>query len=440
MTLFNGFSKNGGLMDVIRCDESSYLIWKWHPKGSEHGNNYKENGIRWGSSLHVRDGEVAVFVYSQPNGTTQEFIEGPIDATLETKNLPIISNLIGLAYNGDTPFQAEVYFINLTNIIQIKFGVPYFDVFDPRFTDFSVPVAVRGSLNFKIDNYQEFVRLHRLAEFDLEKFKNQIRDAITIHIKDVINNAPAKNNIPVIQLESKISLLNEEIEYKIKNRLEEEFCVCVSSLDISAIEINKNCQEYKDLMNVTKNLDSNIFRAKNKANIKNILNTQKADSENYRKSLKIQREETQYSARKKAQFENFVAYKNEILNSKNNLNNKSEKNSSLNSKSLIDKSLEIGNSLSKNISGIFSNVSSKNKNNQDANIPPIPSENISYYVAIDEKPIGPFKKSEIEKMIEDNKITLDTLLWKKGMNNWKKVKDIDDFKCIEDSIPPIPKL
>ena len=75
MGLFGNTPKAGGFMDVIRCDEPSYLIWKWHPKGSEPGNNNRENAIRWGSSLRVKDGEVAVFVYNQPNGFKEDFIE-----------------------------------------------------------------------------------------------------------------------------------------------------------------------------------------------------------------------------------------------------------------------------------------------------------------------------------------------------------------------------
>ena len=118
------FSKKvSGLMDVIRCDEPSYLIWKWHPNGTKSGNNYRENAIRWGSSLRVKDGEVAVFVYKQKDGTEQDFIEGPFDQILETANLPVLASLIGLVYDKGTPFQAEVYFINLAQNIQIRFGV-----------------------------------------------------------------------------------------------------------------------------------------------------------------------------------------------------------------------------------------------------------------------------------------------------------------------------
>ena len=169
MPLF-GKPKAGGFMDEIRCDEPSYLIWKWHPHGSEQGNNNRENAIRYGSSLRVKDGEAAVLVYNQPNGTFQDFIIGPFDKKIETKNLPVLASIVGLAYAGGTPFQAEVYFINLAQIIQVKFAVPFFDVFDPRFTDFCVPVAVRGTITFKINDCKNFVKLHRPTNFSLDDF------------------------------------------------------------------------------------------------------------------------------------------------------------------------------------------------------------------------------------------------------------------------------
>lgn len=90
MGLFNRNNRRGGLMDEIRCDEPSYLIWKWHPSGVQVGKGNRENAIRWGSSLRVKDGEVAVFVYPQSDGTAQDFLEGPFDQILETDNLPIL--------------------------------------------------------------------------------------------------------------------------------------------------------------------------------------------------------------------------------------------------------------------------------------------------------------------------------------------------------------
>ena len=77
------FGKNdGGFMDVIRCDETDYLVWKWHPQGTTSQTSQRANAIRWGSSLRVRDGSAAVFVYSGADGKPQEYIEGPYDKVI----------------------------------------------------------------------------------------------------------------------------------------------------------------------------------------------------------------------------------------------------------------------------------------------------------------------------------------------------------------------
>jgi hypothetical protein len=59
MGLFSKRNEEGGLMDVIRCDEKEYLIWKWKPSG-EANSTRKENAIRYGSSIRVKSGEAAV--------------------------------------------------------------------------------------------------------------------------------------------------------------------------------------------------------------------------------------------------------------------------------------------------------------------------------------------------------------------------------------------
>lgn len=196
--------KSGGMMNVIRCDEQEYLVWKWRPAGQEANSTTRENSIRYGSSLRVKDGEVAVFVYKQKDGTMQDYIEGPYDDIIKTANFPVLSSIVGLAFGGESPFQAEIYFINLAGNVQIKFGIPYFDVFDPRFLDFAVPMAVRGSITFNITDYKAFIKLNRMVNFTLEDFKTQAKDAVTKSIKSFVTNAPQNNGIPVLRLNGKL--------------------------------------------------------------------------------------------------------------------------------------------------------------------------------------------------------------------------------------------
>ena len=281
MGLFDRKKRAGGFMDEIRCDESNYLIWKWHPSGSQPGKNNRENAIRWGSSLRVREGEVAAFVYSEDFGEGVEYIEGPYDDVLMTKNFPVLASIVGLAYDGGTPFQAEVYFINLARIIQVRFGVPFFDVYDPRFLDFSVPVAVRGTISFRIEDYREFIKLHKLSRFSLEDFQRQIKDAVCRYVKDSVANAPAAHNIPVIQIESKTAQINDAIEYDIAARLNETFGVTVTGVDISAIEIDKHCDDYARLMAITRNTTTATVQAQTAAQGRDIHDKQRIDARNY---------------------------------------------------------------------------------------------------------------------------------------------------------------
>ncbi len=254
MGLFGWKSNKCGLMDVIRCDESSYLIWKWHPADSPQGKNNRENFIRWGSSLRVREGEIAVFVYTSPNGIVLDFIEGPYDKIIETDNLPALSEIMGLAYNGGTPFQAEVYFINQAKIIQTPFAVPYFDLYDPRYPDIGVPTAVRGKITFNIADYREFIKLHRLANFDLTTFQNQVKSAVSRYVKTVCANYPIENDVSVIQIERKISDINNLIQENIKNRFEKDYGVIVTAVDLDAIDVDKTSEEYAQLKSITQDV------------------------------------------------------------------------------------------------------------------------------------------------------------------------------------------
>ena len=428
----------GSFMNEIRCDEPSYLIWKWHPAGSQPGNNSRENAIRWGSSLRVKDGEVAVFVYNQKDGTMQDYIEGPYDDIIRTANLPVLANIIGLAYDGGTPFQAEIYFINLARIVQIKFGVPFFDVYDPRFIDFGVPVAVRGTISFQIQDYHEFIKLNRLHNFSLEDFQKQIRDTVIRYVKDTIANAPSAHNIPVIQIESKTAQINDAVEYDISERLKESFGILVSGVDIGAIEIDKTSEGYRQLMAVTK--DVAAIRVE-------------AETQDYVERLRIQREEGQYAMHKQAQTANIGAFQVEKQAEvgvagaqalgQMGANNAGDVNLSgggdgFNMAAMMA-SMAVGGAVGQNIAGAMNNMMGgiNQQTTPGAVPPPIPT--VAYHVAINGQATGPFDISVLAQMIVAGQLTADSLVWKNGMVQWAKAGTVDELKNLFSNVmPPIP--
>ncbi len=438
MRLFNKTEKTGGFMDEIRCDEPSYLIWKWHPAGAQPGNNNRENAIRWGSSLRVKDGEVAVFVYNQKNGVMQDYIEGPYDEIIKTENLPVLASIIGLAYDGGTPFQAEVYFINLARIIQVKFGVPFFDIYDPRFADFGVPVAVRGTVSFRIADYREFIKLHRLNSFRLDDFQKQIRDAVSRYVKDTVANAPAANNIPVIQIETKTAQINDVVEYDISERLKEGFGVLVSGVDIGAIEIDKSSEGYRQLMAVTKDITATRIEA---------------ETQDYVERLRIQREEGQYAMHKQTQTANIGAFQVEKqaevgiagaqalgqmgANGAGDVN-LSGGGEGFNMAAMMA-SMAVGGSVGQNIAGAMNNMMGGiNQQTAPGAVPP-PIPTAAYHVAVNGQATGPFALSTLAQMTANGQLTGDSLVWKNGMAQWEKAIAVDELKGLFSKMPPIPE-
>ena len=430
MGLFKQNKKVGLFADIIRCDEPSYLIWKWHPDGVHSGEHKREYAIRCGSSLRVKDGEVAVFVYRQKDGTMQDYIVGPYDEKIKTANFPVLSGILGAFVGGDTPFQAEVYFINLANIIQSKFAVPYFDVCDPRYPDFAVPIAVRGTISFKIADYREFIKLHRLDSFNLDDFQNQIRDTVSRYVKDTVANAPATYNIPVVQIEAKTSTINEAVEYKISNRLKENFGVIASGVDIGTIEIDKSSSGYRELIAITKDVTSATIKSQAAANI-----------ENYEETLRIQREEGQYAMHMQSRTANLGAYQIEKQTEvgiagaealgKMGANNAGSVNLGdgggigFNPAAMMT-GIAVGGVVGQNIAATMGNALSGTPS--VATPPPVPT--VVYNVVKDGQAIGPYSVEALKEMALRGEVSPDTLVWRQGMQAWVKANTVAELSGI----------
>ena len=439
--------KKGGFMDVIRCDEPDYLIWKWRPQAAG-SNNLRENGIRWGSSLRVKDGSVAVFVYKQGEGIYQDFIEGPFDEILKTKNLPIIARIIGLAYEGDTPFQAEVYYINLAKVIQMKFAVPYFDVYDPRYTDFGVPVAVRGTITYSIKDYREFIKLHRLEKFSTEDFNKQVRDAVTRYVKSIVASFPTKSEMSVLQLEQKISDVNDLMEASVLERFSSDFGVAVSGVDVSDIDIDKSSPNYLQLKAVTQDVTTAKVIAQTEADIKTIADLQRINMQHYEGTKRIEREEGQYAQHMQTQSSNIGAFQIEKQAEVGVAGANALGQMGANGAGSVDlggssggagfnpaammASMAVGSVVGQNIAGAMN--TSMSAANQGQTPPPIPT--VGFNVAINGRSEGPYDIATLSQMAQSGRINRETLVWKPGMPNWQALSSVAELTEVQKSVPP----
>ncbi|MFN4909874.1 MAG: SPFH domain-containing protein [Flavobacteriales bacterium] len=439
MGLF-GSKSEGGFMDVIRCDEPEYLVWKWRPSG-EANSTKKENAIRYGSSLRVKEGELAVFVYNQNNGPNQDFILGPFDQTIKTANFPILTSIVGSAFGGASPFQAEIYFINLAGNVPIKFGVPYFNITDRRLPDFPVPMSVRGQLIFNITDYERFIKNTRLIEFNLDSFKELIRSAMQSSIKSTVLQINRNNPLNLVQMEENLDFINETLKAKMLEMFNEDFSVNLKRFDIDTLDIDQESEGYTRLLAVTRDQQQKTLEAQTDVNVQNLQDMQQINAMNMEETLRIQREEAQ-RAQKLQTETNFMGthqlnQQTEVLKSAaNSLGDMGAGggNGGLNPAGMMT-GMMMGGAMGGQMANMMNQMGNQVQNAQ--NMPPPPPQ-LAYNISINGQNSGPFNLGQLQQMVQSGQINQNTYVWKQGMAGWELAGNVAELSILFAPAPPPP--
>lgn len=438
MALFGNKSK-GGFMDVIRCDEQEYLVWKWRPSG-EANSTKKENAIRYGSSLRVKDGELAVFVYQQKDGSMQDFILGPYDQSIKTANFPVLTSIVGAAFGGSSPFQAEIYFINLAGNVPIKFGIPYFNITDSRLPDFPVPMSVRGQIIFNITDYKLFIKNTRLINFELDDFKNLIKSAVTSSVKSGVMNINRTNPLNLVQIEENLDFINETLKAKLKDTFSEDFGVNLKRFDIDSLEMDQESEGYNKLLKVTRDQQEKTFVAQTDVSIKNMSDMQSINALNMEETLRVQREEAQ-RAQKLQTESNFIGahalnQQTEVLKtgaeSLGNMGNMDM--GGMNPAGMMT-GMMMGGAMGNQMAGMMNQMGQNM--NQQQNTPPPPPQ-IQYSVSVNGQTAGPFNWQQLQQMVQNGQLTQNTHVWKQGMTGWEVAGNVQELASLFGAVPPPP--
>ena len=170
------------IIDVLKYDgPNDVLIWKWRSES----NSSREQELRMGSQLIVNQSQEACFY----KGGELLDVFGPGTHTLSTKNLPVLSGFVGLVYGGDSPFSAEVYFINKAVSMNAKFGLVPFNMVEPTFK-VPIPISCRGSFALVIENAKLFLTkmVGTVKDFDTNTLSELFRGVISENVKNSIKD------------------------------------------------------------------------------------------------------------------------------------------------------------------------------------------------------------------------------------------------------------
>ncbi len=175
--------------------DPNYLLWKFKDEDKE---------IKNGAKLTVRESQVAVFLNE---GKLADVFQPGLH-TLTTENIPILSSLKGWKYGFNSPFKADVYFINTRQFVNNKWGTPApIMMRDPEFGQ--VRVRAFGSFDIQIKDFETFFRQYAgtYQTFTIFELQHELRDFIAPKFGEVLAN----ENISVKDVAGNVTELGKKI-------------------------------------------------------------------------------------------------------------------------------------------------------------------------------------------------------------------------------------
>jgi membrane protease subunit (stomatin/prohibitin family) len=211
------------LIDIVEwVDDSQHtLVWRF-PRF--------HNQIKNGAQLVVRPGQAAVMVC---HGKIAD-VFAPGQYSLETKNLPVLSTLLGWKYGFDSPFKSEVYFVNTTRITDLKWGTPNPVIM--RDSDFG-PVRVRAFGSYSLRAVEPKTLLTELVGTDSLYEADEISEWLRSIINSAFADMVANSGIAVLDLSTRYDELSDQLRLEVQSRIDDEYGLELPKLNIVNISL-----------------------------------------------------------------------------------------------------------------------------------------------------------------------------------------------------------
>jgi membrane protease subunit (stomatin/prohibitin family) len=152
--------------------------------------------------------------------------DGPFQAgrhTLHTENIPILRAFIGLPFGGQSPFSAEVWFVNKAINLDIKWGTSDpIQLQDPKFS-VMVPVRAFGQYGVVVEDSKKFLLklVGTLTSFDQNILSDYFRGVFITKIKTEIAAAIIKTGISVLEISTHLEDLSKSLRDALKDEIAE---------------------------------------------------------------------------------------------------------------------------------------------------------------------------------------------------------------------------
>jgi excisionase family DNA binding protein len=229
-----------GIFDFIKGELIEILEWT---DDSRDILSYRfpdeDKAIKNGAALIVRESQVAQFLYLGEFGDTFE----PGKHGLTTDNIPILTRLKSWRFGFESPFKADLYFINTRLFTGQKWGTS--NPIMMRDDDFGVVRArAFGTYDFRIVDPKMFLK--EVAGCDHRFRVDEFSDTMRSRIVSIFSAALATSKIPVLDVATQYSELGEALLPLINPLMEAKYGMHIASFIVENISLPKEVEEAID--------------------------------------------------------------------------------------------------------------------------------------------------------------------------------------------------
>ncbi len=228
------------IAEIIKYEgDNNTFIWK-HP--AEDFNSLTQ--------LIVHESQEAIFFM---NGQALDLF-GPGRYTLETQNIPKLGKFLNRLTGNDTPFHCEIYFINKTVQMAVKWGTPEQIRFMEPTLGIPLQIGASGEMNLMVSDSRKLltklvgttngIAWEQTGSGFTKSLNACFRPLITTAVKTHLGNAIKAKNIDIVEIDLHLELLSEVLREHINPGFE-EYGLTIPQLYVTNVVLPENDPNFR---------------------------------------------------------------------------------------------------------------------------------------------------------------------------------------------------
>lgn len=361
------------IIDVVKCEMKDYEFCKKFPS----------QDLRTSSQLVVYPSQTAIFV--KGGQVCDIFSSGTY--TLKTENIPILNKIINLPFGGNSPFQAEVWFVNHTDKLNMKWGTPnpiYLE--DPKY-GIIVPVRAFGQYGLSVSKADTFFKslIGNMPEFSAYKVAEYFKGLMLANLNSAISKKICSDQISILDINQHLMDMSAFCKDDIDKSFE-KYGIQLSEFSFVSINVPYDdpsivkLKEAKDMAAKMKIMGRDIYQMERSFNV-----LEKAAG------------------------------------------NEGAGGAMMAMGAGIGAGVGVGQNMGQMASNTIGGIQ---------NFPPPLPLGTTYFVYVNGQQLGGQTIQSITSMIMQGTINGDTLAWRTGMQKWDKISNIPELASLLGTIPP----